>query len=446
MSEKTQTSERAAASFHAMLSGAQFAMEEQALDAFLSSLGEPGAFLFSDDEPEAVSFEKVGATALISLRGPLVNRAGAFERMMGAVSTQDLITQVSAADADPGVSLIVLRVDSPGGMVDGLSAAADAIRSASTPTEAHVEGVCASAAYWLSAAADKITAEPTARIGSIGAISVVRQRDSEGAFTFTSAQSPLKNARLDTSAGRQVYQDVVNDLADVFISSIMADRGVSRETVLNNYGQGAIMVASRAHEAGLIDKITGVSTQMEEQLKAALAINETLKADATDLKAQVVELSLKAEQAEALAAELESSKVEASSLAAKLESVELAQAEQVKAAELAAEQLLEAQAAQHVLSRTAAVSSLLRTGRISADERPGAEMAYDIENAAEGAPKMFSTGYKSRAENSAVNLAEIGTGEDAGDVADETMETQAKALAKKNGTSYALEYQKLISA
>jgi len=407
MKKMNQSGEEARAAFLAALAGAQFAMEPEALEAFIARVEAPGAFLFSDDDPEPLGYELIDSTALISMRGPLVNRAGFFDRMMGAVSTQNLVRQVAEADADPAVSRIILSVDSPGGMVDGLTSAAAAIRGTSKSIEAHVEGVCASAAYWLASATDRITASATSRVGSIGAISVMRQRSDDGAVTFVSSQSPLKNARLDTSAGRGVYQQVVDDLAEVFIASISSDRGISRADVLKNYGQGAIMVAARALEAGLIDQITGVSTQMEEQLKALAAERDALNAQLIEARAQIVELSAQAEAVTASAAQLAEIQAEQAALAAQLAETKTAKEQAEALAAEQAAQLSEARAEQHALSRAAAVDALLRSGRISAAEKPGAEMAYDLE-AADPAKAIFTTAFKARAENSAVNLEVVG--------------------------------------
>lgn len=449
--DKTTRAADARAAFLASLAGREFAMDEAALSAAICSVEamtpeQIGALLFTDDDAAPSTFDKVGDNALISISGPIVNKADGFDRLMGRVSTQDIISQIVAADADASIERIMLLVDSPGGMVDGLNAAANAIKAARKPVEAHVEGVAASAAYWLASAADKITAEPTARIGSIGAISTLRERSREGVFTFTSSQSPLKNASLETSAGRAVYQQMVDDLADVFISAVAENRNTTRANVLENYGRGAIMVASRALQAGLIDQITGVSPKMEEQLKALTAQIEALEAREIEFKAQIVELSAKADdrdEAEAKAVAAEEARVE---LAAQLAEAQKMAEESATALAAAQAAQAEAEAKEAALKREQAINGAAPKGKaLTAEQRAHLEMAYDLQMET-GKPMFDSAVAQLVASGAGVDLAEKGHGEEVNLSADTDSNTEkAKALAAEEGIPFMVAYTRILN-
>ena len=65
-------------------------------------------------------------------------------------------------------------VDSPGGQVTGTDLLAEAIKNSATPIVAYIEGMAASAAYWIISGASKIVASSDLdRIGSIGTMLMV---------------------------------------------------------------------------------------------------------------------------------------------------------------------------------------------------------------------------------------------------------------------------------
>lgn len=76
------------------------------------------------------------------------------------------------AVADPSVKKITLRIDSPGGGVIGLLETADELHAANRvkPVTAHVDGIAASAAYWLASQAGTITLGPSCEVGSVGVL------------------------------------------------------------------------------------------------------------------------------------------------------------------------------------------------------------------------------------------------------------------------------------
>lgn len=198
--------------------------------------------------------------AVIPVMGPLFRYANLMTELSGATSYGTLATDLKAALDDPAVQAIVLQIDSPGGAVKGANELAKQVRDARgvKPIFAYIGGDGASAAYWIASAADKIVADDSALIGSIGAmysLQAVEDKPGVKRYSFTSAQSPLKNASPDTPEGSREVQRLVNEMAQVFIDSVAANRGVDAEAVLGNYGKGAVFTGAEALKRGMIDEI-----------------------------------------------------------------------------------------------------------------------------------------------------------------------------------------------
>lgn len=199
--------------------------------------------------------------AIVSIAGPLMRYETFFSWLFGRSTYGSLAIDLRAAADDPSVKAILLQIDSPGGMVNGVNELAQQIRSIRgvKPVVAYVGGDAASAAYWLASAADEIVADETAVVGSIGAMIGLSVMNGEGPgvkrFTFTSSQSPLKNASPGTADGNREYQRLVDELAQVFIEQVASNRNIKVDEVLEKYGQGAVYSGNEALKRGMIDSI-----------------------------------------------------------------------------------------------------------------------------------------------------------------------------------------------
>lgn len=251
------------------------------LDALASKLGRPLGNTMTASVRDGV--------AIVPIEGALFRHANLMTQFSGATSYDTLATDFRAAIEDPTVHSIILQVDSPGGQVNGGSELAQQIRAASTdsgkPVVAYIGGTGASAAYWLASAASKIFAADTAIIGSIGAQAGYRIDKPENGtkeIRFVSSQSPLKNPNPETEAFAKQQQSIVDGLAQVFIETVAAYRGTTTANVLENYGQGAVFVATEAQKRGMIDGLTTL-----EELITSLQ-KESTKMDYKDLTPELV--------------------------------------------------------------------------------------------------------------------------------------------------------------
>jgi ClpP class serine protease len=218
------------------------------------------------DNTRAVTMR--GSTAVIPITGPIFRYANLFTALSGATSTESLALDITQALDNPGVQSILLNVDSPGGEATGINELAQMMHDARgrKPMWAYVEGMGASAAYWLSSAADRIVMDATAAVGSIGVVMAVPDKSTskQTMIEFVSSQSPNKRPDPSTERGRAQLQTLVDDMATVFVDAVARNRGVDADTVLSAFGAGGMKVGRAAVETGMADALGSFEATLAE--------------------------------------------------------------------------------------------------------------------------------------------------------------------------------------
>lgn len=248
--ERRQAAARALVSAHRM--GAKMA---EGMD-----LVEIEACFGGDSNVGPATVFDVGKTRVIRIEGVLVADDGLSDGMaawFGLVKTNKIREYVEEASADKKVERILLRIDSPGGQVDGIAELAHAVESAGKPVDSFVWGMCASGAYWVAAASETIHAVPTAILGSVGAVVTIRkQRRGENSVEFVSAQTPRK--RMDPfddddakrAAARAEFQNLADTLGGIFVDYVREKRGDHGGKL-----DGSVFVGQNAIDAGYADQL-----------------------------------------------------------------------------------------------------------------------------------------------------------------------------------------------
>lgn len=246
--------------------------------------------------------------AIIDVYGPIARRANLFSAISGGTSIDLLARDVQLALDSPAVQSLLFVFDSPGGEVTGTSELAALLYASrgTKPMRGYIDGMACSAAYWLASALDSLTINDTALAGSIGVVMTMPDPTKSTAkdLEIVSSQSPNKRPDVSTEAGRSQIQALVDATADVFIGAVALHRGVTADTVVNDFGAGGVLVGQHAVAAGLVDSVgsfestfaalRGASrlspnptrgvmtmTQEDKDLQTAL-IRETLAAQAPD--------------------------------------------------------------------------------------------------------------------------------------------------------------------
>lgn len=213
--------------------------------------------------------------AVIPVVGPIFPRANLMTALSGATSISTLAKDFQVALDSDTVHTIIFNLDTPGGEVTGTSEFAQMVFAAQEKKDilTYVYGWAASGGYWIGSATSEIIAADTAEVGSIGVVAGYRDdRESQRKrgiedIEIVSSQSPNKRLDPKTPEGRQQIQTTVDQLAEVFISAVAKHRGTNNENVIQNFGRGGVMVASRALEVGMVDRIGSLEGIIAEQIE-----------------------------------------------------------------------------------------------------------------------------------------------------------------------------------
>lgn len=268
-----------------------WAMHGESLESFVRGLAShpKDALVAAMRERPGVSETGVkcsvsGKVATVGISGPLMRSVPAWFSWLGieATETGKVAEAVERFAADPSIETIVLRVDSPGGDAQGIGEAADAIHKAGKKKNVYavVEGMAASAAYWLASQAGHIAAAPDSIVGSIGIYQVLvdtsAAAEREGIKVRVIKSGEHKGAGVSgspiTDAQIAARQEVVDGLAALFVGAVARGRKhVISKGDVTALATGQAWLAAPAMKHGLVDST-------EPSSKSLTRINEETKA------------------------------------------------------------------------------------------------------------------------------------------------------------------------
>ena len=286
-----------------------WAIEPSALQCLRTDLSElqSGLSLFAQ-KPLARTYTSTirDGIAVIPIHGIITARSDLFTFLMGGTGLDILARDIQTALDDDDVKGIMLDIDSPGGVAVGPSEMAAIIRNAADwkPVWAYVGRSCCSAAYWLASATNRIVAEKTAMLGSIGVVSsipVQESADADGYKQIEVVSTNAKNKRPDprTAEGLDTIRSELDALETEFIGAVAKYRNVSTETVKTDFGQGGVLIGDAAVAVGMADALGTYETTLYELSQ------QTKKGEKTMDPQSITEEQIAAYRAEGAKAERE---------------------------------------------------------------------------------------------------------------------------------------------
>jgi ClpP class serine protease len=217
-------------------------------------------------------YEINGDTIKINISGPLTNEGPDIFDMyynLGGTGYNEIMNALELAD-DEQIKNIIGNFNTPGGevgIIDNVWNRLFELRNNGKNYIAINKGLMASAGYYLACPANKILSDGKAnRTGSIGV--VLTAVDYSNAYKkvgivvkdITSSNAKNKRPDIKTKDGMSVLQEQVDTLENVFIDRVARGRGITREKVIENYGQGKVFITENpdmngvdAIRAGMID-------------------------------------------------------------------------------------------------------------------------------------------------------------------------------------------------
>ncbi|MBQ3008274.1 MAG: signal peptide peptidase SppA [Oscillospiraceae bacterium] len=178
----------------------------------------------------------------------------------------NLINYVDSLMEDPSNHGILLRVNSGGGTVfhsDEMYLKLMEYKEVTgRPIHAYFEQTAASGAYYISCAADYISANRNCWTGSIGVI--LSYTNAKGLYDKLGLEEIIiatgENKGMGSSAGeltdeqRAIYQGLVDESYEVFVDIVAQARNMDVETV-KTIADGRVYTAKQAVENGLVDYV-----------------------------------------------------------------------------------------------------------------------------------------------------------------------------------------------
>ena len=180
----------------------------------------------------------------------------------GTVTPEYIIGQLDAAESNPNVKAILLRVNSPGGSPSASQEIYEEIRKIEKPVVVSVSETCASGAYYVSCAADKIIANRSSSVGSIGVIMQIPNYEDLyeklGIKYTTIKQGKYKDIgssdRPITAEERKLLEDQLKVIYQQFITDVAEARNMEVSEV-EELATGWVFLGTEALDLGLIDGI-----------------------------------------------------------------------------------------------------------------------------------------------------------------------------------------------
>lgn len=216
--------------------------------------------------PNTDDLAVIDGVAYIQAIGPITRYDTMCTALFGGVSVEALTNQIAQALDSADVNGILLEINSPGGEVTGVADLSDFIYQARSakPIVAFVDGMAASAAYWIGSAASKMVVSQTGYVGSIGVYSIyeddsaAQEQAGVKSYQIVSSQSPYKVPNPANEEDRGRIQSRVDALADIFIGAVARNRATTVDNVQTNFGKGDIILASDAIPLGMADAIGNI--------------------------------------------------------------------------------------------------------------------------------------------------------------------------------------------
>ncbi|MBI2155534.1 MAG: signal peptide peptidase SppA [Candidatus Rokubacteria bacterium] len=189
------------------------------------------------------------------------------------VDVDDLVRELKAHRENPVVRAVVMRINSPGGVVAPTQELHDAVRrvrAAGKPVVASLGAVAASGGYYAAVAADRIYANPGTLTGSIGVImqlaNVEALMKKVGVDYVVVKAGPFKDApsfaRAMTPEERRVLQALLDDVHGQFIGAVAAGRQLDRREVAA-FADGRVFSGVQARALHMVDALGGLEDAID---------------------------------------------------------------------------------------------------------------------------------------------------------------------------------------
>lgn len=226
----------------------------------------------ADDAPPGI--------AVVPLCGIIGKNLSMMEMLCGGCDLVVVEALLELSFESPGISAVILSVDSPGGIAAGVPELFEkivAMRAASgKKLYSVIEQEGCSAGYYLAAAADRVFAAPTAMVGNIGMKMVIRDNSAANAaqgikfhvFKSGEMKDIAASYRAPTKAEAELLQSQADELGARFRADVLSQRpGIDPANL-----EGQPFLGSQALAVGLVDELVSDIDELFEQLTPTVPV------------------------------------------------------------------------------------------------------------------------------------------------------------------------------
>ena len=216
-------------------------------------------------EPQDRNYSVEDGIAEITINGILSKRMNIIQALSGGTSYQGIQNQINKAESDPNVKGLFYDIDSPGGNVDGLFNATDAIFNTKKPSLSFANGLMASAAYIMGSGTDYVVAaDRSVEIGSLGVIAVLfdesKKYEAAGIKPTVFAAGKYKKIGNKyeplSDQDKKYIQGKLDYMYSLAVDTISRHRNMSvKEMIDHEVVGGDVFIGEQAINIGLVDEI-----------------------------------------------------------------------------------------------------------------------------------------------------------------------------------------------
>jgi protease-4 len=195
------------------------------------------------------------------------------------VDTDAIVRQLGEYRDNPSVAAVVLRINSPGGVVaptQEIFSAVERVRAAGKPVVSSMGSVAASGGYYVAVAANRVYASPGTLTGSIGV--VMQLANVEGLLKKVGVDYVVVKSGNFKDIGniarplrpeeRQVLQALLDDVYGQFVRAVAERRGLDEKTV-RSFADGRVYSGQQARALKMVDEMGGLEDAVEGAAKLA---------------------------------------------------------------------------------------------------------------------------------------------------------------------------------
>lgn len=226
--------------------------------------------LFADrNKADEIAIPDRPSIAILPVQGTIFPKANLMTSLSGATSMDKLKSDFNMLHMSDNVTGILLDFDTPGGSAEMVQEMSDVIWEArqtkTKPIWGIANGMAASAGYFLMSQCDRCFVTPSGLVGSIGVVAThtdVSEAEKQAGIkrTVLSVGEAKADGHPSIPLTNEVIQrrlELMQETYDGFVGHVARGRGVSVETVLEDYGKGGVFHSKKALERGMVD---GVNT------------------------------------------------------------------------------------------------------------------------------------------------------------------------------------------